>query len=131
MADINAAKKVATRRSRHRRVRAKVTGTAARPRLAVFRSNKHISAQLIDDKVGKTLAAVNEQELDSKARAKLVQGEDDRKGKTAVAYAMGKLLADKAQAAGVKAVVFDRGGFAYKGRVAALADGARDNGLEF
>ncbi len=131
MSDINAKKKVAARATRHRRVRAKVSGTAERPRLAVFRSNKFISGQLIDDIKGKTLAAVTEQELDSKARAKLVKGEDDRRGKVSVAYAMGKKIAEKAQAAGVKTVVFDRGGYAYKGRVAAFADGARDNGLEF
>jgi large subunit ribosomal protein L18 len=131
MADINAKKKVTARQSRHRRVRSKVTGTAERPRLAVFRSNKYISGQVIDDMVGKTLVSVTEKELDSKARTKLVQGEDDRKGKVSVAYALGKMLAEKAKAAGVKAVVFDRGGNAYKGRVAAFASGARDNGLEF
>ena len=131
MSDINAAKKRLSRLSRHRRVRARVSGTAARPRLSVFRSNKQIYGQLIDDTASKTVVAVSEKELDSKARAKLVQGEDDRKGKTAVAYAMGKLIAEKATAAGVKAVVFDRGGFAFEGRVAAFAQGARDNGLEF
>jgi len=131
MADINAQKKRLARASRHRRVRARISGTAERPRLSVFRSNKQISGQIIDDVAGKTLAAVSEKELDTKARTKLVKGEDDRKGKTSVAYAMGKMMADKAKAAGVKAVVFDRGGFAYEGRVAAFADGARDNGLEF
>ncbi|MFH1047575.1 MAG: 50S ribosomal protein L18 [Patescibacteria group bacterium] len=131
MSDINAQQKTAARIVRHRRVRAKVSGTAERPRLTVFRSNKFISGQVIDDTVGKTLAAVTEKELDSKARAKLVQGEDDRKGKVSVAYALGKMLAEKAKAAGVKAVVFDRGGFAYKGRIASFAAGARDNGLEF
>lgn len=131
MADINAQKKMEARNVRRRRIRAKVSGTAQCPRLAVFRSNKQISGQIIDDTVGKTLVAVTEKELDSKARAKLAQGEDDRKGKTSVAYALGKMLADKAKAAGVKAVVFDRGGNAYEGRVAAFADGARKNGLEF
>ncbi len=131
MADINAQKKVEAKGARRRRIRATIIGTAQCPRLAVFRSNKQISGQLIDDSVGKTLVAVNEKELDSKARTKLVKGEDDRQGKVSVAFAMGKMLGEKAKAAGVKTVVFDRGGNAYKGRVAAFADGARESGLEF
>jgi large subunit ribosomal protein L18 len=103
---------------RHRRVRGKVAGTATRPRLAVFRSNTAIYAQLIDDEQGHTVAAA-----DSRAA-----GEGD---KSARAKAAGKLLAERAKAAGVEAAVFDRGGYLYHGRVKALADGAREGGLHF
>ena len=127
MADIKPAKKRQARISRHRRIRAKVSGTAERPRLTVFRSLKHVYAQLIDDVSGRTLISADEHGVDVKA----AEGEGDRKGKTAVAYAIGKLLADKAIKAGIKSVVFDRGGFSFAGRVAALAQGARDNGLSF
>jgi len=130
MADINARQKKESRTKRHHRVRARVSGTAARPRLCVYRSLKDIYGQVINDDTGKTLAAVSGHDLDAKAAKKLEKG-DGRKGKTAMAYELGKLLAERAKAAGVTAVVFDRGGFAYKGRVAAFADGARENGLEF
>ena len=103
---------------RHRRVRGKVAGTAARPRLAVFRSNQTIYAQLIDDEAGHTLAAVDSRSI----------AEGD---KSARAKAAGKLLAERAKAAGVDAAVFDRGGYLYHGRVKALADGAREGGLQF
>ena len=129
-----AGKNVQKRQSRirrHRRVRAKVRGTAERPRLAVFRSSRSIYAQLIDDATGRTLASASDIEFDDKAAAKLRKGEGDRKGKVAVSFEVGKNLAEKAKKAGVTAVVFDRGGFAYHGRVAALADGAREGGLEF
>ncbi|MFH2063412.1 MAG: 50S ribosomal protein L18 [bacterium] len=129
MADMKAAKKWQTRISRRRRIRAKVSGTAARPRLAVFRSLKHVYAQVIDDVAGRTLVAADEHEIDAKSVA--AQAEGGRKGKTAVSYAIGKLLAEKAVKAGIKEVVFDRGGFSFSGRVAALAQGARDNGLTF
>jgi large subunit ribosomal protein L18 len=106
---------------RHRRVRGKVSGTAERPRLAVFRSNKGISAQLIDDASGKTLAG-----------ASWVGLKKSFKGtKTEQAAEVGKLLAAAAKKAGVEAVVFDRGGYLYHGRVKALADGAREGGLKF
>jgi large subunit ribosomal protein L18 len=107
---------------RHSRVRRKVQGTAERPRLAVFRSNRHISAQLIDDRAGRTLAAASTTEADLRA------------GPTSnveAAQAVGRLIADRAKAAGVEQVVFDRGGNLYHGRVAAVADAARDAGLEF
>ena len=106
---------------RHRRVRKKVRGTAERPRLAVHRSNKHISAQIIDDRSGRTLAAASTTEADLRSGA----------GTTATAGTVGEKLAERAKAAGVTSVVFDRGGFIYHGRVAALADGARKGGLEF
>src|SRR4051794_20434402 len=98
---------------RHRRVRKKVRGTAERPRLAVFRSNKHICAQLIDDVAGKTVAAASTTETDLRSAA---TGNKDAAGK------VGALIAERAKAAGITAVVFDRGGFRYQGRVAALAD---------
>jgi large subunit ribosomal protein L18 len=106
------------RDSRHNRVRAKVSGTAERPRLAVFRSNKSVYAQLIDDEAGKTLAS------------------DDtrtKKGKTLTERAaeVGTTVADKAKKVGITKVVFDRGGFKYQGTVAAIAEGARAAGLEF
>ena len=110
------------RARRHRRVRKKVTGTTERPRLAVFRSNRHIVAQVIDDQSGHTLAAASTVE-------KALRSPDT--GNNAGAAAVGRLVAERARAAGVQRVVFDRGGFRYHGRVAALADAAREAGLEF
>jgi large subunit ribosomal protein L18 len=109
------------RERRHRRVRAKVRGTAERPRLVVFRSNRGIEAQLVDDDAGKTLASASHL-----AVAKSFKGD-----KTAQAEAVGKALAAAAKKAGVDKCVFDRGGYLYHGRVKALADGAREGGLEF
>jgi large subunit ribosomal protein L18 len=111
-----------SRLRRHRRVRKKVRGTEARPRLAVFRSNKHITAQVIDDISGKTLAAASTTEADLKGGA---TGNKDAAAK------VGSLVAERAKAAGINKVVFDRGGFQYHGRVAAVADAAREAGLEF
>jgi large subunit ribosomal protein L18 len=118
---ISAAHKREARLRRHRRVRKKVRGTAERPRLAVFRSNKHISAQVIDDVTGRTLAAASTIEPDLRSGTT---------GNTDAATAVGRLVAERAKAAGVTRVVFDRGGFLYHGRVAAVADAARDAGLE-
>jgi large subunit ribosomal protein L18 len=109
-----------SRLRRRRRVRAKVRGTAERPRLSVFRSNRGIQAQVIDDVAGHTVAAVNWTEGDLKSLKAMEQ-----------AKRAGELLAERAKAAGVDAVVFDRGGYRYHGRVKALADGARENGLTF
>jgi len=111
---------------RHARVRAKVSGTAARPRLAVSRSNRHISAQLIDDVGGRTMASASS--VEPALRARLGEGGG---GNIAGAEAVGRLVASRAKDAGITRAVFDRGGFAYHGRVAALADGARAEGLEF
>ncbi len=111
------------RARRHYRVRKKVHGTAARPRLAVFRSNKHISAQVIDDTTGRTIAAASSTE-------KAVREKGGHTGNTEAATAVGRLVAERAQSAGVTKVVFDRGGFLYHGRVAAVADAAREVGLE-
>ena len=103
---------------RHRRVRTKIVGTAERPRLAVFRSNRHIYAQLIDDDASRTIVSASDRE---------VSGEGA--GKTDPAKEVGGLLAERAKAAGVERVVFDRGGRLFHGRVAALAEGAREKGL--
>jgi large subunit ribosomal protein L18 len=107
---------------RHLRVRRKVTGTAARPRLVVYRSLKHIYAQLVNDELGVTLLGVS----DSSEGIQI-----DGAGKVGRAKGTGKLLAEKATAAGIKRVVFDRAGYRYHGRVQAVADGAREAGLEF
>lgn len=107
---------------RHLRVRKRLSGTADRPRLVVFRSLKHIYAQLVDDNRGVTLLGVSD----------LTEGlQSDGSGKTAKSRAAGKLLAERALAAGVTRVVFDRAGYRYHGRVQAVADGAREGGLEF
>lgn len=108
---------------RHRRVRKKIHGTAARPRLAVFRSNKHLSVQVIDDDEGRTLAAASTNEADVRSAGSTASVE--------AATKVGELVAERAKAAGVTQVVFDRGGFAYHGRIAAVASAARDAGLEF
>lgn len=113
--------KYAARIRRHRRVRKSVTGTPERPRLAVYRSNRHISAQIIDDTVGRTLAAASTYEADLREGAGTIAG----------ATAVGRLLGERARAAGVERVVFDRGGNLYHGRVAAVAQAAREAGLEF
>ncbi len=104
---------------RHSRVRKKVAGTAERPRLAVYRSNRHIYVQLIDDRAAATLAAASDAEV-----------EVTSKGKTDRAKEVGKLIADRAKGAGIDRVVFDRGGRRYHGRVAAVAEGAREGGLQ-
>jgi large subunit ribosomal protein L18 len=115
--------KQVARARRHHRVRKKLTGTAERPRLAVFRSNKHIIAQVIDDRAGRTVAAASTVERDVR--------QVGATGNKTAAATVGRLVAERAQAAGVQQVVFDRGGFLYHGRVAAVADAAREAGLEF
>ena len=112
----------AARLRRHQRIRKRVRGTAERPRLAVFRSAHYIYAQLIDDTSGRTLAAASDLEAELRAASGT---------KTARAQQVGQLVARRAQAAGVVQVVFDRGGAAYGGRVRALADAAREGGLDF
>jgi len=111
--------KEARRLQRRRRVRAKVSGTATRPRLAVFRSNNGVFAQLIDDEAGRTLAA-----------AQWTEPEVRGLGRTEQATKVGELIAQRAKAAGIETAVFDRGGYQYHGRVKAVADGAREAGLE-
>ncbi|MGH9046249.1 MAG: 50S ribosomal protein L18 [Acidimicrobiales bacterium] len=111
---------------RHARVRNKVVGTAERPRLAVSRSHRNISAQVIDDLAGRTLAAASSVEPDLRSSLGVGGG-----GNLAGAEAVGKLLASRTKQAGITKVVFDRGGFAYHGRVAAVADAVRAEGVEF
>ena len=109
------------RQRRHRRIRKAVRGTAARPRLAVFRSSRHISAQVIDDRSGRTMAAASSVQV----------GVADGATGVAAATEVGRVVAERAREVGVASVVFDRGGYKYHGRVAALADAAREAGLEF
>ena len=116
------ATRVASRARRQIRGRKKVSGTAERPRLVVTRSSKHITVQVVDDLVGKTLASASTMEAD----VRTLEGD-----KTAKARKVGELVAERAKAAGVQGVVFDRAGNKYHGRVAALADGAREGGLTF
>jgi large subunit ribosomal protein L18 len=114
--------KTESRARRHRRVRKKVRGTATRPRLTVFRSAKHVYAQLVDDVAGRTIVSASTMEPEARA------------GKTATvdaAKSVGRRLGERAKAAGIETAVFDRGGFRYHGRVAGVADGARDAGLKF
>jgi large subunit ribosomal protein L18 len=108
---------------RHSRVRKKVAGTAERPRLAVYRSNRHIYVQLIDDRAAATLAAASDAEIE-------VGADETSRGKTRRAKEVGKLIADRAKGVGIDRVVFDRGGRRYHGRVAAVAEGAREGGLQ-
>ena len=112
----------AARRKRHDRIRLRVEGSESRPRLAVFRSNVHIYAQVIDDASGKTLAAASTVEKELKG---------SKSTKSEEAATVGKLVAERAKAAGVERVVFDRAGFRYHGRIKSLADAAREAGLEF
>jgi large subunit ribosomal protein L18 len=105
----------------HRRIRRKLSGTKERPRLAVFRSVSHIYAQVIDDVEGRTLVSASSVDKNAKTKG----------GNVAAAKAIGKLVAERAKEKGVKAVVFDRGGYQYHGRIKALADAAREAGLEF
>lgn len=106
---------------RKKRIRKKITGTTERPRLSVYRSDRHISAQVIDDLTGKTLVAVSSFE----------KGTDHKRASIPVCTDLGKKLAERCKAAGLSSVVFDKNGFTYHGRVKALADGARDGGLQF
>ena len=112
------------RLNKHRKLRNRFSGTAERPRLAVFRSNNHMYAQIIDDTVGNTLVAASTVEKDVKAELEKTNNVD------AAAY-LGTVIAKRALEIGIKAVVFDRGGFIYQGKIAALADAAREAGLEF
>lgn len=117
---VNKPDKNEARLRRHRRVRGKISGTAERPRLDVFRSSKHIYAQIIDDVAGVTLASASSME----------KGFEGFGGNVEAANKVGKMIAEKALEKGIKTVVFDRGGFVYHGRVKALAEGAREGGLE-
>jgi len=109
------------RKRRHLRVRARINGVSERPRLCVFRSNQHITAQLIDDTCGKTLLTASDLKLEGK----------EKQTKTERARIVGKLIAKQAKAKKIDSIVFDRGGYRYHGRVKALAEGAREGGLKF
>lgn len=106
---------------RHRRIRAKIKGTALRPRMSVFRSNRHLVVQLIDDTAGRTMVGVSDRDATGKRAG----------GRVALAGALGALIAEKASAHGITAAVFDRGGYHYHGMVRAIAEGARKGGLAF
>ena len=110
----------ALRRKRHERLRLRIVGTAQRPRLSVFRSTRYIYAQVVDDSAGRTLAAASSREPELRAQP----------GKTEAARVVGRAVGERAKAAGIEAVVLDRGGYRYHGRVRALADGAREAGLD-
>lgn len=124
MADIQGKAKLNARQRRHRRVRRRVQGTPERPRLSIYRSLSNIYAQVIDDANGRTLVAAST--IDSEVAAQIVE-----KSKSDAARVVGQVLAERAQQAGIESVVFDRGGYRYHGRVAALAEGARAGGLKF
>lgn len=115
------------RRLRQGRIRARLSGTAARPRLNVHRSLLNVFAQLIDDATGRTLVSVHSKTMDKAG----LEEAGDRKGKSAEAYLVGKKIAELAAAAKITTIVFDRAGFRYHGRVKAIAEGARDGGLQF
>jgi len=122
------------RERRHLRLRRKIEGTAGRPRLSVFRSNKHIYAQVVDDARGETLVAASDletQERETTSKRSKKSAASTLGTKIEVAHEVGKLVAKKALKKGMKTVVFDRGGYKYHGRVEALAEGAREGGLEF
>ena len=121
---VNKKSRSEVRMKKHRRMRNRFSGTAERPRLAVFRSNNHMYAQIIDDTVGNTLVAASTLEKDVKAELEKTNNVD------AAAY-LGTVIAKRAIEKGIKTVVFDRGGFIYQGKIAALADAAREAGLEF
>ena len=124
MADIKGRSKYQALHRRQRRVRAKAHGTAARPRMAIFRSTKNIFVQVIDDDKGQTLVSAST--IDSEVASKVVG-----KTKTEASRVVGQVVAERAKNAGIEEIVFDRGGFKYHGRVAAVAEGAREAGLKF
>ena len=126
------------RKWRHKRVRAKISGTADRPRLSVFRSNKHFYIQLINDVTGNTIVSASDREISLPAQKKHKKSKTADKSVSKVtsqrmqtAFLLGKLIAEKARTSGITQVVFDRGGYAYHGLVKAIAEGAREGGLQF
>jgi large subunit ribosomal protein L18 len=124
------------RQVRHKRIRAKILGTATRPRLCVFRSGKHIYAQLVDDEKGKVLFSASDLKIKNRAPAKSKGKDEDKtsvvgQAKVGRAKEVGKLIAEKAKSSKIEKIVFDRGGYGYHGRVKAVAEGAREGGLKF
>jgi large subunit ribosomal protein L18 len=136
---MNVKKKREKRYRRHKRVRGKVFGSGPKPRLCVFRSSKHIYAQIINDKTGKTLASVNDLKMKARKKTKISTGasagkkdkEIERTRKLSLAFEVGELIAKQAKDLKINEVVFDRGGYKYHGRVKSLAEGARAGGLKF
>lgn len=130
---MNPREKKEKKEKRHRRIRGKVCGTAAKPRLCVFRSHRHIYAQLIDDEKGRTLAALSDLDLTKESKGTASKKSLSKKtgGKKEIGYEVGKLIAQRADKLNVKEIVFDRGGYKYHGRVKRLAEGAREGGLKF
>lgn len=126
MSDNNKEKKL-KRERRHKRNRAKIAGTPERPRLSVFRSNDTVYLQLIDDEKSKTLASVNKKEIIPQKKTAKTKA----KSKTDISFEAGKLIAEKAKKLKIESVVFDKGGYRYHGRVKAVAEGAREGGLQF
>ncbi len=124
MADVKGKRKRQARQHRHRRVRSKIVGTPQRPRMNVFRSLANTYVQVIDDTAGQTLVSAST--IDNQVAPQVKD-----KSKTEAARIVGKIVAERAQDAGIRSVIFDRGGYRYHGRVAALAEGAREAGLEF
>lgn len=134
-------KKQEKRYRRHKRIKAKVFGTVQRPRLSVFRSNKHIYAQLVNDEKGNVLVSAKDTDLKKETKAKEkktspvkavgTKKEKSKTGKVAISYNIGKLIAERALKKKIEKIVFDRGGFSYHGRIKAVAEGARDGGLKF
>ncbi|TVR21151.1 MAG: 50S ribosomal protein L18 [Anaerolineaceae bacterium] len=124
MADVKGKTKTTARRRRQQRVRGRISGTATRPRMSVYRSLTNIFVQVIDDESGRTIASASTIDRE-------IAGQLQGKGKVEAATIVGKTIGERAKAAGVESVVFDRGGYKYHGRVAALADGAREAGLKF
>ncbi|NAZ30659.1 MAG: 50S ribosomal protein L18 [Caldimicrobium sp.] len=124
-------KKLEARLRRKKRVRKKIFGYLERPRVSVFRSHKHIYAQIINDVEGHTLVALSSLSPEVKTKVEELKSKGEVKGKVDVARLVGRMLAEKAKAKGITKVVFDRGGYKYHGRVKALAEGLREGGLEF
>jgi large subunit ribosomal protein L18 len=124
-------KKLEARLKRKKRVRKKMFGYPERPRVSVFRSHKHIYAQIINDVEGHTLVALSSLSPEVRAKVEELKGKGEVKGKVDVARLVGRMLAEKAKEKGITKVVFDRGGYKYHGRVKALAEGLREGGLEF
>jgi large subunit ribosomal protein L18 len=124
-------KKLEARLKRKKRVRKKIFGYPERPRVSVFRSHKHVYAQVINDVEGHTLVALSSLSPEVRAKVEELKGKGEVKGKVDVARLVGRMLAEKANEKGITKVVFDRGGYKYHGRVKALAEGLREGGLEF
>ena len=123
--------KIEHRARRHKKIRARIAGNSKRPRLCVFKSNQHVYAQLIDDQANKTIGLMSDFEIKTKKTSIKDKDGKELKGMVAVCYEVGQKIGDLAKEKGITEIVFDRGGYQYHGRVKALADGARAQGLKF